>query len=71
MGWLGYVIGFAIVLGAVGVLAWALLRQARGRGGCGSGCCACSYFQADERCTAAGRPEAEAGGDAESSTASR
>jgi len=48
MGWLSYVIAFAIVLGAAALLGWALLRQARGRGGCGSGCCTCTYFQDEQ-----------------------
>jgi hypothetical protein len=44
VGWLSYVIAFGMVLGAAALLGWALLRQARGRDGCGSGCCTCSFL---------------------------
>ena len=49
MGWLSYAAGFAILLGAVALLTWALSRKARG-GGCGSSCCGCAFFQGPDPC---------------------
>ena len=50
MNWLSYLVGFGIVLGAIALLVWAFARQARGKGGCGSGCCGCAFFgEPDER----------------------
>ena len=54
MDWLNYVIAFLILLGALAVLGWSLKRQARGKAGCGSGCCTCSFFREADGCDGPG-----------------
>ena len=64
MDWLNYLIAFLILLGALAVLGWSLARQARGKAGCGSGCCTCTYRQEGDRC---GVPSPKTSGESDSS----
>jgi hypothetical protein len=49
--WLYYLFGFAIMLGAAAVLAWAFARQARGgKAGCGAGCGWCGRLGPPLQC---------------------